>query len=242
MSATLDLTGLDKRLQQVRTVVNINAAPLMLRWMIVMEEDNRKGILQGLDGFGVPMVPVKYRPKTSHPIRLNKPFKKEKTKQENLGFFGQAFYKAKREHEDRERDRRNAYYKWANVEAKKMRRGQRSSVKAGKFEGGVGNNLTSSQYRLLGGPPLAPRDQFSRVITNFKTTYTDPRQGGKEWAVIGAWDDVVNKDGIHFLPFHFNGTGRLPRRDLRGIRPAGVAKAMDALRNWVRLAIREHFT
>jgi hypothetical protein len=168
----------------------------MLRWMIVMEEDNRKGILQGLDGFGVPMVPVTYRPKGAGSLKPNKA----------------------------------------------QRGGAKANAKAGAFQGGIGGNLTSREYRLLGGPPLAPRGQFSRVITNFKTTYTDPRQGGKEWAVVGAWDDVVNKNGVHFLPFHFNGTGRLPRRDLRGIRPAGMAKAMDALRNWVRLAIREHFT
>lgn len=229
ISKTLDLSGLDKRLQQLRMVINIDASALMVRWMLVLAEDNRRGILQGLDGFGVPMAPVTYRPKTSSPIRLDRVKSEKLTQRKTLK--GQVAAQQKQ-----------AWNQHANAVAARMRKGQGHKAKAGDFQGGINGNLTSSEYRLLGGPPLAPRSQFSRVITNFKTTYTDPRQGGKDWAVIGGWDDVISTKGAHFLPYHFVGSGKLPRRDLRGIRPTGMAKCLDALRNWARLAIREHFT
>jgi hypothetical protein len=79
------------------------------------------------------------------------------------------------------------------------------------------------------------------VITNLKTTFTSPAHGSAQWAAIGAWDEVVNARGLPFLLYHFDGIGQ-KRRDLRGVRPGGMVKAMDALRNWARLAIREHFS
>lgn len=196
MSATLDLTGLDKRLQQIRTLTNLNAVPLMITWGNIIAEDNRRGILLGLDKNGVPMRPVTYRPKPPGPLKPTKA----------------------------------------------QRGGKRSNVKAGPLHGGIHNNLSSMEYRLLGGPPLAPRNQFSRVITNLVTTFTDPRQGAPHWSAVGAWQDVVSTKNVHFLPFHFLGLGRLPRRDLRGVRPAGMQKARQALQNWARLEIRKHFS
>jgi hypothetical protein len=47
--------------------------------------------------------------------------------------------------------------------------------------------------------------------------------------------------GIPFLRYHFNGDGRLPRRDLRGVRPAGIEKMRAAMNNWIRLEIRQAF-
>ena len=54
----------------------------------------------------------------------------------------------------------------------------------------------------------------------------------------GAWIDVISTKGVPFLRFHFNGAGRLVIRDLRGIRPEGIAKARKAARAWMVDQIR----
>jgi hypothetical protein len=202
MPTTLDLTGLDKRIQQLHQLddakASLNAAPLMLTWMRIIDEDNRRGILAGTDKDGVALAPVTYRPKHPGPIKPNK----------------------------------------------SQRGGRKTNAQKGAFQG-LGyvshGNLSSAEYRLLGGPPLAPRDQFSRVITNLKVTFGGPNTGAPQWFAQGAWDEVVDVQGIPFLHWHFDGIGQ-KRRDLRGVRPQGVAKAMDALRNWARLAVRELFS
>lgn len=121
---------------------------------------------------------------------------------------------------------------------------QRNNVKGrrGVFSGlgpaaaGLHNNLTSGEYRKLSGPPLAPRGAFSRVITNYQTTpFID---GPLRFGVIGLWLDVVNAKGRTFLSHHFNGAGRLPKRDLRGIRPDGRAKLRRAFIAWAADQIR----
>ena len=195
MSTTLDTSGLDRLRDGLARIANPDATDLMVQWEIIIDRDNREGILQGLDKDGVAMVPVKYRPKPPGPVKLTKT----------------------------------------------QRGGARANARKGAFLGlasaGLGN-LTSSEYRLLGGPPLAPRGQFSRVITNLKTGHG---REGANWYAMGYWDEVVSTKGVPFLRFHFDGRGHLPRRDLRGIRPAGVAKATEALRNWARLLVRQAF-
>jgi hypothetical protein len=215
--AVLDTSGLEELIRKLRTLPKIDATPLMVSWMGVIEEDNRKGVLAGLDRFGMPMLPVTYRPKPPAPpqgYRVTKAYKKEPARE---------------------------------LEHLKHRHGLRRNARKGEFHGlgesiaGLNNNLTTQQYRLLGGPPLAPRDQFSRVITNFKTTFGGPYHGNSpNWYAEGAWDEVVSKKGVPFLRFHFEGIGQ-KRRDLRGVRPIGIAKAMVALRNWARLTVRELF-
>jgi hypothetical protein len=199
----LDLTALEHLADGFRRLIDPDCTPLMVHWEQVIDADNRKGVLQGLDKDGVPMAPVKYRPRPPGP---RKP-------------------------------------------TKAQRGGQRANAKKGGFLG-LGatayGNLTSSEYRLLGGPPLAPRDQFSRVITNLKTGHG--REGGN-WYAMGYWDEVLDRKGHPFLHWHFHGASgggkkrnvTLPKRDLRGVRPDGRAKALDALRNFARLLIRQTF-
>jgi hypothetical protein len=215
MSVQLDLSGLDIIIAKLASLKTLDATPLMRTWMNIISEDNRTGVLAGLDKDGVPMVPVRYRPKPPPGMRVT----------------------------DRLSGKANAYHRES---LKQFRLGQGANKRKGMFAGlgpaisGMHNNLSTAEYQLLSGPPLAPRDQFSRVITNLKTSFTGPPYGEQEWQAIGAWDQVVNQKGLPFLFYHFNGIG-LPRRDLRGVRPNGIVKAMDALRNWARLAIREHF-
>ena len=100
------------------------------------------------------------------------------------------------------------------------------------------NNLTSSDYRKLDGPRLAPRLQFSRAITNFMTTSFPDPEVKDQWVIRGEWQNVVTPKGKHFLHYHFDGDGQ-QRYDLRGVRRDGVAKCIASLRAWVKLTIRE---
>jgi hypothetical protein len=119
-----------------------------------------------------------------------------------------------------------------------QRLGQRPNIKRGKYSrigsgaARVNNNLTSAEYRLLDGPALAPRRQFSRVITNLLTDYSDGRQSSGQWEAWGYWDEVLSVKGVPFLIYHFDGEGNNPQRDLRGVRPDGKERAKAALRAW----------
>lgn len=107
----------------------------------------------------------------------------------------------------------------------------------GSFPAGLNNNLMRKQYEQLDGPPLAPRRQFSRAITNLKLDFNrDP--DFTKWTVRMSWGDVVSTKGVPFMKFHFDGRGRLPRRDLRGVRPEGLEKARKALIAWMSDQVR----
>ena len=73
MKAFVDLSGLDNLIGRVNQIQNLDATPLMATWMKIITDDNRKGVLAGLDKDGRPMAPVTYRPvgpKKSH-IKIN---------------------------------------------------------------------------------------------------------------------------------------------------------------------------
>jgi hypothetical protein len=221
LSTELNLAGLENMTAKLRTLKDVDATPLMLSWMRIGEEDNRRGILAGLDKDGVPMVPVKYRPKPA--THLGKPF--NQTLRVGMQAKGKGAGSIK-------------------ATLKQFRLGQKANLRAGRLAGfgavsaGINNNLSTAEYQLLGGPPLAPRDQFSRVITNYKADYAHLPSGN--WATTFFWEDVVDTRGRAFLKYHFEGIGQA-RRDLRGIRPAGMQKAHEALQNWARTTIHEHF-
>src|SRR6202034_3051404 len=90
-----------------------------------------------------------------------------------------------------------------------QRNTKNSRARRGAFAGfglhasGLHNNLTAAEYKLLGGPPLAPRGAFSRVITNFMTDWAKLRDG--LWQVTFWWEDVVSTKGVPFLRYHFEG-------------------------------------
>jgi hypothetical protein len=191
----IDLSALDRLRARLMMIVDPDAGPLMVSWMKIIVEDNRRGVLAGTDKDGVAMVPVKYRP-VGAPRRPTK-------------------------------EQRNA----ANLRARQGHYGG-----FGPSAAGLHNNLTSAEYRRLGGPPLAPRGSASRVITNLKTGYQRPAKG--VWEAFGYWDEVVSTRGVPFLGFHFDGAGKLPRRDLRGVRPEGMRLAAIAANNWGNDLIR----
>jgi hypothetical protein len=63
MSSTIDLSGLDRLVERFRKIANPDPKPLMLALSIIVERDNREGVLAGIDCRGNPMTPVTYRPK-----------------------------------------------------------------------------------------------------------------------------------------------------------------------------------
>src|SRR4051812_33701533 len=108
--------GASKLLVGLAALADPDPTPLLEEWERIIEEDNRKGVLAGLDKDGVPMIPVKYRPKGDKPRKVTK-------KQSNA--------------------------------APKGVRGVFAGM--GPAAAGLHNNLTSAEYKKLGGPPLAPR-------------------------------------------------------------------------------------
>ena len=57
----------------------------------------------------------------------------------------------------------------------------------GNHAAGLNNNLSSSEYRYLTGPPLALCRQFSRVITNLFTGHGRYQFAPHCWIAFGAW-------------------------------------------------------
>lgn len=174
-------------------IQNPDATALMVAWEQVIRDDNREGILAGTDKDGMPMYPVKYRPKGTNfggPTGAQR-LGQAKNRKRDLLFGG-----------------------------------------LGPQMSGLNNNLTRKEYERLGGPPLAPRGQFSRVITNLLTGHS--REGSDHWTAFGYWDEVVDVEGRPFLRYHFDGGRNLPPRDLRGVRPRGREIARKAMIAWAR--------
>lgn len=211
-----DTAGLQRLVARVQKIERPDATPLMATWMKIIEADNRLGILAGTDKDGAPLSPVKYRPVTA-PANL---------RIQRLGSgYGSILV-----------SKQKLTLAQKNTNSTRARRGAFGGF--GPMSAGLHNNLTSAEYRKLDGPPLAPRRQFSRVITNLVTGYAEPRGGGVIWEAFGAWREVVSRKGVHFLPFHFEGRGRLMTRDLSGVRPEGRAKARRAAVAWMSYLIR----
>jgi hypothetical protein len=186
--AKFDFAALGRLQAKLAVLAHPDPTPLLLQWREIIKQDNRRGILAGLDKDGKPMPPVTYRPKGS-PLH------------------------------------------WG---------ARKQAAKVAASATPAHNNLTSTQYRHLSGPPLAPRGVNSRVITNLLTQHGYDSSRGVYFAE-GAWREVVSTKGVYFLPYHFAGSGNLPKRDLTGIRPWGRQQLVAALQKWGRDLLREHW-
>jgi hypothetical protein len=187
--------GYDRLLVRLQRLRRVDYQPLFDVFLDVIVEDNRAGVLSGLDKDGRAMAPVTYRTGRARRTRFRS---------------GQAM-------------------------------GTRIGRFKGRHKGGMNarfvtrlpnNNLTTAEYKRLAGPPLAPRGDHSRVIANLvKRT---PRMEGGAWIVVCAWADVLDPKGRPLLPKHFEGRGRLKTRDLRGVRPQGMRRAVAYMRAFVK--------
>jgi len=199
---------------------------LLTAWAAVLVEDNRRGVMQGLDGDGKRMVPTKYR---------------NSFVQTSAGQATDTFFNARGQ--QIANDLPIAY-----MGPKPGAFFSNTTGMGGKlgYKGKANDNLTTAQYQKLSGPPLAPRGVASRVISNYTVEYiASPNMVGVE----GGWDDVVSKKGVPFLPFHFEGATssraffatsiggdnhHLPRRNLVGLRQWGKTQARKELNAWIK--------
>lgn len=87
-------------------------------------------------------------------------------------------------------------------------------------------------------PPLIPAGKQSRAIANYRVG-TDIMARGS-WRIVGVWENVLSKQGVPFMGYHFTGTRnrdgsvRMPKRDINGLRPEGMRKMSAALKEWLR--------
>lgn len=204
---------------RLETMTNY-VGPLINAWTDVLIEDNRRGVMQGLDGDGKPMAPTKYR----HSIV-----------QKGAGEAGDKFFNASGE-AFTNMETPSAFF-FANLSG---------AMGVGSRPGPSGNR-SSREYRRASGPPLAPFGPGSRVISNY-TVEPVIENGGNTIGVEGGWDDVVSTKGVEFLPFHFRGATsskaffaksiagdnfHLPRRNLVGLRRWGRIQARKELEAWI---------
>ena len=61
--------GFDRLMSGLANLADPDAGPLMEEWEDIITEDNRRGVLAGLDKDGRPMPAVTYRPVTARPRR-----------------------------------------------------------------------------------------------------------------------------------------------------------------------------
>lgn len=187
---------LQKRLAALGHIPDEDFRELMLEFQRIIVEDNRKGVLAGLDKDGNKMADVTYRSGKGKRTAARK---------------GKSFGEQSGEY-----------------------KGRGFGMQGGSHLNG---NLSTKEYQQLTGPPLAPRRTESRVITNLVTDSNPISQG--HWQAIGYWKQVVSVKGRSFLPAHFNGSGRLPVRDLRGVRPWGMGEARKAVRAWAKYLLKK---
>lgn len=204
--------------------INNYVGPLIDAWAKVLIEDNRRGVMMGIDGDGNPMQPTKYRLSLS---------------QTGPGRAGDLFFNAQGE-------------AFNNYEAGGLFHFASLGGSGQGFKPNPSDNLKTSQYKKMTGPPLAPRGPASRVISNYRVNILT---GMNRIGVEGGWDDIVSKKGIPFIAAHFHGTtiaiekdnvGKtgfnqsfylvdLPKRNLVGLRQWGKTQATKELNAWIKM-------
>lgn len=199
------------------------AGPLINAWSAVLIEDNRRGVMQGIQGDGTPMRPTKYR------LSL---------KQTAAGSAGDLFFNAQGQGFD-------------NFEsAGLIHFGGLNGTGAG-FKPNPSDSLDTQQYQKMTGPPLAPRGAASRVISNYRVNIlTGSNQIGVEggWDDVFSKKGVAFLPA-HFngatIVVERSNRGKsglnqefylvdLPRRNLVGLRLWGKTQATKELNAWIK--------
>jgi hypothetical protein len=194
------------RIQNLGKVTRGDVEPLLEEWERIIVEDNRKGILAGLDKDGLPAPPLKYRNAAKAKAVRARPATPRFKDDTNV--FGVRPKRLKG---------------ITNYEGK-----QAQLRKSGILPN---NNLATWLYRTMTGQRLAPRGDASRSISNLRTGNHD--DGPNRWIASAGWVQVRSVKGFPFLDAHFNGK-RQRRYDLRGVRLWGRRQAAAALRQWAR--------
>lgn len=197
--------------------------PLINAWADVLLEDNRRGVMMGIQGDGSPMKPTKYRNSFT---------------QTGAGKAGDLFFNSQGQ-------------AFNNYEAAGMFHFGSIGGGGPGYKPGPDANLKTSQYKKMSGPPLAPRGPASRVISNYRVNIlTGQNRIGVEG---GWDDVVSKKGvpflTAHFkgvvIPIEKNNVGKtgfnqsfflvdLPQRNLVGLRQWGKTQATKELNAWIK--------
>lgn len=208
--------------------VNDYAGPLINAWAEVLVEDNRRGVMQGLQGDGTPMQPTKYR------LSLT---------QSGAGQAGDLFFN-------------ESGQEFENFEsAGKFHFGSLGGMGAG-YKPSPSDNLRTREYKQMTGPPLAPRGAASRVISNYRINIlTGKNRVGVEggWDDVVSRNGTpflpahffgsqirtrAPKSGIFATSLSGAAQGynltSLPVRNLVGLRQWGKTQATKELNAWIK--------
>jgi hypothetical protein len=216
----------------VHSLTDIDFAPLMQEWEQILVEDNRKGVLEGTDGFDQPAPELVYRFGAGQATAARSGVGFGTAAKRFKGFSG--YTGGKRFKRLPFPGKRRREYRLADAAPADMPRRRGGPWNDDGPAILPNNNLSTGAYQRLTGPRLAPRREASRVIANYHTRHGRDEAG---WFAEGAWVDVVTPDGEELLPYHFNGWG-VPKYDLRGVRRWGLARAADELQAFVRKKLR----
>lgn len=202
---------------------NPNPDNLLGRWLEILIEDNRRGVMLGLQGDDTPMPPVTYRDQGKSTPRSRKAAKTPAKIGPTILKDGVPVV---------------SFLPMRHHSMVGFKPGYHVNIIGSKStQGHQYDNLTTKEYKQLTGPPLAPRGEASRVITNYLVNQTT----SSPWIVEGAWVDILSRKGVPFIHAHFIGAGcgknmatQLPVRNLVGIRQWGRDQIQRALRDWIR--------
>jgi hypothetical protein len=214
----IDLTGLDDLLARLTAVEHLvehpTAMPLMDAMGDLIVEQNRAGVLAGLDKDGEPAPPLRYRNATGRIKR-------------GAGSFRVGKLRAKGYRERPETSERfGTQFPGYGMHPRGVNIGEILPF----------GNLTTEQYQKLTGPRLAPRGEASRSIASFFKV--PPYVEGDELVAEAAWVDVLDANGRPFLMKHFKAASPAMRYDLRGVRPQAMAQARRLFRAWALWVLR----
>lgn len=87
MATTFTWDGFDLLNAQLERLIDPDATPLMVEWEHILVEDNRRGVLAGLDKDGDPMPPVTYRPRGPRAPKRVSPKQRNRARSGRRGVF-----------------------------------------------------------------------------------------------------------------------------------------------------------
>lgn len=216
--------SLDEFLKMIDCFVRADqySQSLSARLQLVLLEDNRVGVLNGIDGKDNTLAPTKYRYSSGGVVK-NGPHGMLRTKQvtnpqTNTARIFFNYSEIPRDHE--------SYAAQTNLRVQSMPVFYTGYYAVGSYRSQFYNpsnvDADKSVYAQFTGPPTAPRWEESRVIANYQS---HDMTLGPNISVMSEWDSVRNDKGLNFLPELFYGKGRAPARDLTGIRQWGLHNA-----------------
>jgi hypothetical protein len=210
--------GIDNINARFRRLVTPSAADVEIlseQIAFVMVEDNRAGVLSGMDRNGNPAPGLKYRG----------------------GSGRRTFYRARSSPAfgiPAREIRRGGKATAGMLRFKGLDPRQSRPDRQGRVRVLANNNLSTWAYQQLDGPRLAPRRDASRVIANYEPANPPGVRSAGAIVVTCVYRDILSPKGTPLLRAHLRGENGLPRYDIAGVRPAGKRRATTIANAWLR--------